>query len=510
MPHFLSVRLLAPLPTGDLVAAVTLRDGHTSLCLISNGYFEGEFPAEPTWFRLTTLPISEAEHRSAPQQAETPSTETLVCAVENLYEQGIAIPSSGLLSLSLFWGVHCHRELGLLADPSNSAHGGASSARTLRFGSFEHITTAERVGLGDDGLPLVYNGITAGFDRDTFLRVAGKKLTFGEIVALGGDYYAHLDSQAASDFAWAWPEPKELTGLLDTDYRNPTLADDDPQTTADILRAVDVTKQFGQEELDKRSTMIDLSLSTSYPLRRYLALASQNFCHFASQPYTGKIDDTENAALRLYFGYHLRALREAEVAGQNRDADALFQALTVEAFGCHFLSDLFATGHIRTPRRILGDRYGVYRGALGMSHEMHCEDNRSGLWLTTRGLTSPRIVWRGYGDDQLLKPQSAHHLWFVQRAVARSVAEVFARFCGVVLSECDCAVALIPIPLPAGQTPQPGDILPDGQPAPQRDPNSFPRYCWIPERQIVARRVGPSNVNLYVSHDEGHTTFALP
>lgn len=508
MPHFVSVSIRAPLQLGNLVALVTLADGQSVRILLTDGAFCGELPAQPLHFQLTTLPEHEAEIVGAQQAGKPPTGSFVTYALEDLYETGVAIPRTGLLALSLFWGVHCHREFALLAS-GQTKRSGDGGAETLRFGSFEHIVCAERIGLGDDGLPLEFRGVRASFDHETFLPVGKKNLTFGEIIALAGDYYAHLDADAAQEFAWAWPDPVELTGVLDAEYRTATLVDDDPQTTTDILHAVESTKQGGQAELDQKSTMIELALSSSYPLRRYLALASQNHCHFASQPWNGDIDDRENAALRLYVGYHNRALRQATAAGGRRDVDGFFQALIVDAFGCHFLSDLFATGHIRTPRRILGAKYGVTKGALGMSHEMHCEDNKSGLWLTTRMSGLPRMVWRGYGDDQLLKPHAANHLWIVQRAVARSVAEVFAAYCGERLSTESTAMALIPVPLPAGQTPSPGDVLPDGSPAPQTDPNTYPLYCWLSDRQWVARRTGGPSVNQYVNHDEGKTKFSL-
>lgn len=507
MSHLLSVSLHAPLRLGNLVACVTLEDGQSVHVLLVEGAFFGEVPAKPVHLQLTTLPEHDANVAGTGQAMLPSSSAAVSFAIEDLYEKGTAVPVSGQLALSLFWGVHCHRELSLLAQPSDGRSG--ATAQSLRFGSFEHMVAAERVGLGDDGLPLAFRGIQASFDRETFLLVGGKKLTFGEIVALAGDYYAHFDAQAAQEFAWAWPDPVELTGLLDTEYRRPTLVDDEPQTVTDILQAVDATKQGGQAELDKKSTMVDLALSTSYPLRRYLALASQNHCHFASQPWNGQIDDRENAALRLYIAYHNRAMRQAETSGANKDVDGFFHALSVDAFGCHFLSDLFATGHIRTPRRILGEKYGVAKGALGMSHEMHCEDNKLGMWLTTRSNTSPRMVWRGYGDDQLLKPQAANHLWIVQRAVARSAAEVFAAYCGERIPAESSAMALIPVPLPAGQTPQPGDVLPDGSPAPQTDPNSYPLFCWLSESQFVARRTGRPSANEYVNQDKGNTKFSL-
>ena len=84
-----------------------------------------------------------------------------------------------------------------------------------RFGSVEHIACAAQVGLAsskDGGKALIISGIQAGFNHETLLPVGSKGLTFGEIVCLGGDYYAHFDAASAADmitarfdysFSWA-------------------------------------------------------------------------------------------------------------------------------------------------------------------------------------------------------------------------------------------------------------------------------------------------------------------
>lgn len=100
-------------------------------------------------------------------------------------------------------------------------------------------------------------------------------------------------------------------------------------------------------------------------------------------------------------------------------------AYFLEAFACHFLTDLFSTGHMRTPRRLLHYTYfagigpGVNDGedvesgglvalsnplwkADQCARYMHDEDCANGLWVTrARGKAS----WPAYGDSQLFSPQ---------------------------------------------------------------------------------------------------------
>jgi hypothetical protein len=520
MSSLLSVVMQSPLALGELVAELELQGGQKVLVLMQEGRFSGELPAPARRLRLTghgrdAVDAAYAECGAASELPEPFAT----TSIEELFEKGIAVPADGRLSLSLTWGVHCHRPVTVAAEPREAPAEGASAqcraahraSRAVRFGSFEHITCAEFIGKDDFGRTLRFSNIEASFDKDLFLRVGDKKLTFGEILALAGDYYAHLDEQAAKEFSWAWPEASGLSALIDGDYRKTTMVEDGGEVTTAILNAVNETKDAGQAALDTNANLARLGANTDYPLRRYLALASQNHCHFAAQSATGQVDDGTNEALRLYRAYHGRALKEAEAARQNSDVAAFFQALVADAFGCHFLSDLFATGHMRVPRRVLTERYGVVRGALGMAHDMHCEDNNSGLWLTPRFASRQRVVWRGYGDDMLHKQEAGFHFLLVRRAVARSAAEVFARYCGVVIPEGKRAEDMIPVVLPAGETPRRGDVLPDGTPAPQTNPNTYPLYWWLPDKKVLGRRVGDASQGFYVDHDKPRDgEFLLP
>lgn len=503
----LTVSLRSLIPLGNLVAEVVLADESRQLVRLENGDYQGVFPAQPVWLKLTARP---AEQGVTGTPLTNPPEPTAVQGIEELYEgNGAAIPASGTLALKLVWGLHCHQVITLTRpEDLNAALQSEEKTRdSVRFGTHEHIACAEFVGRDDNGETLVVNGDEAGFDAETRFEFSGQSLLFGEITALAGDYYAHLDADAARHFNWAWPVPSEGIEFLAGDYRTPTLADDDPEVAQHILTAVYEAKD--QDTLDDKSNMVRLGVLTRYPLKRYLALASQNFCHFANQFADGTVDDANNTALQLYRAYHARALKEAAAAGAAGNRKGLHLALVTDAFGCHFLTDLFATGHMRTPRAILSQRYGVIKGALGASHDMHCEDNNSGLWLTFRPqpgqatpAQGPRTVWKGFGDNHLKSREAEAHFRLVRRAVARSAAEVFKRFHGQKVALGDQAEALIPLALAAGQGPRSGDILPNGDPAPVGQRNGYPLYVWLASSKIVARRVGKVDQNLYVNHDK--------
>lgn len=487
------VRITAPFSVGDVVASIH-RDGADPVVVVLR---DGEFSGEVTAARRIQLTIDPAPPGEAPLRvpgAETPAApEGPVVDVETLFDEGYAIPENGRLTCQLLWGSHCHNERV------------SESTRERRFGSWEHMMCAEYVGMarvGEPRSPLVVNGIRASFSSETLLPVGDKRLAFGEIVALGGDFYAHLDDAAARAFEWAWPSLEGFRGWLANtsgDYRRPTLAVDSVDEARYLLGIIVQDKDTSRGTAGEFAVLAFDTVLSNFPARRYLALASQNFCHFAAVPAPGGANDVD--ALRLYRAYHMRALQEAAAAGETSDqAAALKRALVTDAFGCHFLTDLFASGHMRVPRRQLAERYGILRGSLKMSMAMHGEDNVRGLWCSTRGATAggPRVVWRAYGDGSLRKEEARVHLRQVQEAVRRSAAEVFAAYvAGVPAAVTPAPVQdILPALLGPGESPGLRDTLPDGSPLPDRDPNHWPLYLLTATGDLV-RRSGTTDSPLY-------------
>lgn len=72
---------------------------------------------------------------------------------------------------------------------------------------------------------------------------------------------------------------------------------------------------------------------------RYYRLAAANNSHF----------NAGGTALASYREMHREALRKAYVAGATQDRALFAQAVTDEAFGHHYLTDMFSSGHVRTP-----------------------------------------------------------------------------------------------------------------------------------------------------------------
>lgn len=143
-------------------------------------------------------------------------------------------------------------------------------------------------------------------------------LSFGDVVSMAGDYFdtyeemRDLGRTAAgrSELEWArW----HCLGFKSQGVPEPT--------------TTDMTKK----------RVVD----------RYLLLAGRNLSHFSAG----------GSGWQAYSAWHGKAIADALEAGQTSDAALWRRALTKEAFGDHFLTDIFSAGHVRTPRREIRDWY---------------------------------------------------------------------------------------------------------------------------------------------------------
>lgn len=184
----------------------------------------------------------------------------------------------------------------------------ADSGLTLRrFGSEEHKQ------LGTEASGGALSDINVGDDA------APEYLTYGEVVALAGDYFGSLEDMrklAASKegrqkIRWTrWLAIDQYKGVPE-----PALPPADKQAIKD----------------------------------NYYTLAAHNVSHFSAG---GTADPTYQAqhtkALEIAFQAGIVAAKVAGASGVNNfDLKA---AITQEAFAQHFLSDMFSGGHVRTER----------------------------------------------------------------------------------------------------------------------------------------------------------------
>jgi hypothetical protein len=146
---------------------------------------------------------------------------------------------------------------------------------------------------------------------------SGKRLTFGEMIALAGDYFetyyqmAELarTSEGRAQIAWArW----------------------------DALNLPKV-----QEPSDKFKKSV---------IERSYVLSSTNISHFSAG----------GTGWKTYSSWHSAALVDAFDAGEQSDDKIWQRAISKEGFACHFLTDIFSAGHVRTPRIAMRNWYGQH------------------------------------------------------------------------------------------------------------------------------------------------------
>ena len=489
MASHLEVQIEAPFELGDAVLLAELVDGRKEQLLLQDGYLRrDDLPVPAKLVRILIGPtqtyLSETARAVAPADARLRDVKHVKADVQTLFERGVAVPVDGRLRIVLLWGAPC------LTEVQGECEG-------KRFSSWEHVECAADVGLllDDDSVPS-----QASFTAATLLTVGKVQLPFGKIIALAGDFYAHFDDIATHEFEDAWPQlPKLTQWFAGGDYRSTTLAGDTPENIKALLEAVERDQYQGQSAASEFLSQITDTLGGNFSVRRYLALASQNICHFNS-PQPGRGYD-RSEAMSLYLRYHKRALDQANAAQRSvgdRYGDFL-KALAIDAFGCHFLTDTFASGHMRVPRRLLAERYGILQGALYMSKRMHDEDNALGLWCRPRQGSGP--IWRTYGDGKLRSSDALEHKQQVREAVRRSSAEVFAMYMGETTPPQKRAEALVPIPLPPGEAPSQTDIILN-KPGP-RKPNHYPLFWFDAAGRVIERKGSPSDNSYHYVGEEG-------
>jgi hypothetical protein len=145
----------------------------------------------------------------------------------------------------------------------------------------------------------------------------GKRLTFGEMIALAGDYFkTHF----------------QMTELSRTREGRASIA-------FARWHALGLPDPVKPKVSDKIKEAV---------VERYYVLASQNISHFSAG----------GTAWNTYMSFHSNALATAFEAGEKSNAKIWQSAISEEGFACHFLTDMFSAGHVRTPRVAMRNWYG--------------------------------------------------------------------------------------------------------------------------------------------------------
>lgn len=268
----------------------------------------------------------------------------------------------------------------------------------------------------------------------------GLKLTYGQIIMFAGDMFGDPDHPIST-----CPENKRLECFnlqfyaLAAGGEKKGCANPREQAKNIIKYHEEIEQQLnewraeGKEDWDfyaeygsamnkklNRLTCGGSFITDYLPFGTYLKLAEVNFDHFLPN------------ALIAYKAGHQVALETAQLAyqqKQNGNADKAEQLLEIayaqNAFANHYLSDSFAAGHIRTPRREIDNQ--VHLPAifnLFIANLMHNEDNRLGLNV----VNEEGMSWVAYGDDYVFKKEAELQRFIILQTLQRSADSIYETF----------------------------------------------------------------------------------
>jgi hypothetical protein len=273
---------------------------------------------------------------------------------------------------------------------------------TLDFNSGEHVI------LGDHGYRKACED-RAGLCPAALVRADSKQsFSYGELVAFSGDFYANpegvYEEKVEPFLKWNRNDVNDVKGRFQQE--------------------IETIENYLHGHSDEAYPDFNLTYAWNYP--DYLNLALANEAHFGFYN------------MLAYVKYHNRALNlaleaHALAATDGIRSQRLFtQALFMNAFADHFLTDGFASGHIRDPRvqilqwgranglsdrasgtlaKVIHDRDGEIR--VSGEHGLQVTNARGDSWLTR---CDAQLFWNNTMEDpSIVVPV---------RAVEASVREV--------------------------------------------------------------------------------------
>lgn len=326
--------------------------------------------------------------------------------------------------------------LSLLLIPSASYS--ADTPPIIQYESSEHVSAGDHV-------KLYFTPQDPGTTDADILLPNGLKLTYGQIVSLG-DFYGTVGSPISAGQTDAERRARFLAAF-NSFARSPDAVTEMPKIMGIVQsekNAIDDGMKKGEKPEDIFARISDDDNrqwncvtgggcdAKTWVLNpgRYLNLAKQDFDHF---------DDN---AWSAYKTGHQLAIETAISAHQTQDIQKLTLAYAMNGFASHFLSDRFASGHIRSPRVELPAN--VTPSVVGslLVHFMHDEENAYGLHMhNLRG-----DHWIAFGDKYYYDSINKINVDFMQEALQASSDEIFTAYQKGIAPSTDPVATIIPLP----------------------------------------------------------------
>lgn len=287
---------------------------------------------------------------------------------------------------------------------------------------------------------------------DTVLPVADTQVSYADIVALAGDFFAGTTSATISE-SIALTDPADQNTLFLDKFQSllnqSSGAPGDPTLITDLLTCFSAQTQIVQAAKAKygssaswigwQEPMPETIPGYYFPnfvnaaMNLVSTLSMENYFDVLVFPLLTRtwywtiaaynMDHFGNYAVTAYQVGHAAACALAATAQVSADPQGqLIQAYMMNAYADHFLTDLFAPGHLRAPRYELHNVFPIAGDML--CKMMHGEDNIMGLNLTN----SLGEQWVGFGDSRAFDDCNAPNIARATAAVTASIQEVYAAF----------------------------------------------------------------------------------
>ena len=232
-------------------------------------------------------------------------------------------------------------------------------------------------------------------------RAMQQGLTYGELLALSGDFYGGSGETTSNEGTIAFKRLDEASFM-------------------EVIKLIPLIR-------GSSATTAQLEEATG---GRYLTLAKRNLSHFSR----AGVDAT--GAPRNNLGVWRKAHTEALVAAQSGDRDT---AWMMNAAADHFLTDAFSSGHTRQDREKL-------LSSPVKAKVIHDLDNDYGVDVQNK--RGDR--WTAYGDDNWSTPKNAVNRKYALEAEALSKADIAAAVtagAGYSIPKTFAAEAVVPTPV---------------------------------------------------------------
>lgn len=244
-------------------------------------------------------------------------------------------------------------------------------------------------------------------EGDTPIEITSLSLSYGEILALAGDYFACKQSIAMA------PTNEEAKARFVEGFNQLASTRSDIITSLFRINSTRYAKDASINEYIQQALFVKL-LGW-----RYFEITNNNFDHFYEWSITAYQQGHHVALEMAQKGYELYQAGD-EFSANNY----LSTAYQLNAFACHFLSDTFSSGHLRESslRSQLSTQFGILGSIL--VNNMHDEDSQQGVSVSNLNGDS----WMAYGDGNYDNPRNERNRIIQNTALQQSANEVFTTY----------------------------------------------------------------------------------